>query len=168
MRPGVLALAQRCEPYSNEVGGILANFFAARQANSCPQVPFGTTNEKCRAEQPHQPSHPALVELIHGCSGIFVVGSYYPQGVVLRIYKQGIAADPSTSFRESFGKYQTKVEGMVLGSLKYLKLLVPDAYDLILSKLEGDSEKDRDDTDYLFRSQKLETELLRQRYEEEL
>jgi len=47
-------------------------------------------------------------------------------------------------------------------------LLVPDPYDCILSKLERNSGKDRDDADYLFRSQKLSATLLRERYEKEL
>ena len=44
---------------------------------------------------------------------------------------------------------------MIPGQFKYLKMLVPDPYDCILSKLERNSAKDRDDADYLFRSQKL-------------
>jgi hypothetical protein len=51
---------------------------------------------------------------------------------------------------------------------KHLKLLVPDPYDCILSKLERGSPKDRDDADYLFRSQKLDVQVLRERYKTEL
>jgi len=50
------------------------------------------------------------------------------------------------------------------GQFKRLKILVPDAYDWILSKLERASPKDRDDADYLFRSQKLDAQVLRDRY----
>ena len=42
------------------------------------------------------------------------------------------------------------------------------SYDLILSKLERNSTKDRDDADYLFRSRKLDSTTLRARYKEEL
>jgi hypothetical protein len=45
---------------------------------------------------------------------------------------------------------------------------VPDPYDCILSKLERGGGKDRDDADHLFRSQKLNATLLRERYEKEL
>jgi len=45
---------------------------------------------------------------------------------------------------------------------------VPDAYDCILSKIERASPKDRDDADYLFRSQNLDAEILRDRYKNEL
>jgi hypothetical protein len=65
-------------------------------------------------------------------------------------------------------EYQARLEEMFPGKFKYLKLLVPDPYDLILSKLERGSGKDRDDADYLFRSQKLDAKLLRERYEREL
>ena len=64
--------------------------------------------------------------------------------------------------------YQTRLTDMAPGEFKYLKLLVPDAYDCILSKLERGSAKDRDDADYLFRSQKLDAHILRDRYDKEL
>lgn len=65
-------------------------------------------------------------------------------------------------------EYQARLTEMVPGEFKYLKLLVPDPYDCILSKLERGSGKDRDDADYLFRSEKLDAQLLRNRYEKEL
>lgn len=64
--------------------------------------------------------------------------------------------------------YQTRLTDMAPGEFKHLKLLVPDAYDCILSKLERASPKDRDDCDHLFRSQKLDAGVLRGRYEKEL
>jgi len=48
---------------------------------------------------------------------------------------------------------------MAPGEFKHLKLLVPDPYDCILSKLERGGGKDRDDADFLFRSQKLDAQL---------
>ncbi len=64
--------------------------------------------------------------------------------------------------------YTTRLSEMASGQFKRLKILVPDAYDCILSKLERASPKDRDDTDYLFRSQKLDAQVLRDRYKNEL
>jgi hypothetical protein len=64
--------------------------------------------------------------------------------------------------------YATRVSAMAAGQFRRLKILVPDAYDCILSKLERASAKDRDDADYLFRSQKLDAEVLRDRYKIEL
>jgi Nucleotidyltransferase of unknown function (DUF6036) len=64
--------------------------------------------------------------------------------------------------------YTTRLADMAPGEFKHLKLLVPDAYDCILSKLERASGKDRDDADYLFRSQELDAGVLRERYRKEL
>ncbi len=63
--------------------------------------------------------------------------------------------------------YTVRLSDMSLGQFKHLKLLVPDPYDCILSKLERASPKDRDDVDYLFRSQKLDAQVLRERYKTE-
>jgi hypothetical protein len=64
--------------------------------------------------------------------------------------------------------YVSRLTDMAPGEFKLLKLLVPDPYDSILSKLERNAAKDRDDTDFLFRSQKLDAGILRDRYKNEL
>jgi hypothetical protein len=64
--------------------------------------------------------------------------------------------------------YETRLTEMVPRHLKNLKLLVPDPYDCILSKLERNSSKDRDDAGYLFKKQKLISQRLQERYEKEL
>jgi len=64
--------------------------------------------------------------------------------------------------------YASRLIDMTPGEIKHLKLLVPDPYDCILSKLERNTAKDRDDADYLFRSQKLDVQVLRNRYKDEL
>jgi hypothetical protein len=64
--------------------------------------------------------------------------------------------------------YEGRTKEMAAGEFKQLKLLVPDPYDCILSKLERNDTKDRDDADYLFRSQKLDSHVLKERYEKEL
>jgi hypothetical protein len=52
---------------------------------------------------------------------------------------------------------------MFPGMSKHLRLLAPDPYDYILSKLERNTSKDRDDADYLFRTQKLDSRALWER-----
>lgn len=64
--------------------------------------------------------------------------------------------------------YVSRLTDMAPGEFKLLRLLVPDPYDCILSKLERNAAKDRDDADFLFRSQKLDAEVLRDRYKTEL
>lgn len=64
--------------------------------------------------------------------------------------------------------YVSRLAEMAPGQFKRLRILVPDPYDCILSKIERASPKDRDDADYLFRSQKLDAQVLRDRYKNEL
>ena len=51
---------------------------------------------------------------------------------------------------------------------KNLRLFAPDPYDFIISKLERNSAKDPDDADYIFKTKKLSSQILRERYEREL
>lgn len=64
--------------------------------------------------------------------------------------------------------YETRLTEMLSGRFKNLRLFAPDPYDCILSKLERNSTKDRDDADYLFKSLHLDSRRLRERYEKEL
>ena len=76
------------------------------------------------------------------------------------LHRVGVASLPED--------YATRLTEMAPGQFKRLKLLVPDPYDCILSKLGRAGSKDRDDADYLFCSQKLDAQVLRGRYENEL
>ncbi len=49
-----------------------------------------------------------------------------------------------------------------------LRLYAPDPYDLMLSKLERNSGKDRDDAEFLARTCRLKADVLRERYEREM
>jgi hypothetical protein len=49
-----------------------------------------------------------------------------------------------------------------------LQLNAPDPYDFVLSKLERNASKDRDDVEFVFKTQKLSFPTLRERYEKEL
>lgn len=64
--------------------------------------------------------------------------------------------------------YDKRLVEMFPGLLKNLRLYAPDPYDLILSKLERHSTKDRDDVEYLARTLDLKPELLSERYQKEL
>jgi hypothetical protein len=65
-------------------------------------------------------------------------------------------------------EYETRLKEMFPGMFKQLRLYAPDPYDYILSKLERNTSKDRDDADYIFKTQKLNSQDLRERYEREL
>ena len=64
--------------------------------------------------------------------------------------------------------YETRLTEMFPGMFKQLRLFAPDPCDYILSKLERNTSKDRDDADYVFRTQKLDSQALRERYRQEL
>ncbi len=64
--------------------------------------------------------------------------------------------------------YEDRLEEMFTGRFKKLRLFAPDPYDLILSKLERNSPKDRDDVEYMAKTLRLDAALLRERYEKEL
>lgn len=64
--------------------------------------------------------------------------------------------------------YESRLRPLAERQFQKLNLLVPDPYDFILSKLQRASQKDLDDADYLFKTQRLNSERLRQRYLQEL
>ena len=47
--------------------------------------------------------------------------------------------------------YESRLTEIFPGQFRNLRLFAPDPYDYILSKLERNSGKDRDDADYLFK-----------------
>jgi hypothetical protein len=64
--------------------------------------------------------------------------------------------------------YASRLTEMLPGQFTNLRLFVPNPYDCILSKLDRNSTKDRDDAQYLFRTQRLDVRTLRHRYNTEL
>ncbi len=63
--------------------------------------------------------------------------------------------------------YEKRLRKLDLG-LKMLQLFVPDPYDLILTKLARNFEKDREDVKALAQLQNLSFSIFRQRYEKEM
>ncbi len=63
--------------------------------------------------------------------------------------------------------YENRLTEMATKQFKYLRLLVPDPYDCTLSKVERNGDVDVNDAEYLFRSQKLDAQVLQARYEKE-
>jgi hypothetical protein len=64
--------------------------------------------------------------------------------------------------------YDARLEEMFPGRFKRLRLYALDPYDLVLSKLERNISRDRDDVKYLVRTLRLDPHQLRERYEKEL
>jgi len=65
-------------------------------------------------------------------------------------------------------EYETRLTEMFPNRFRKLRLFAPDAYDLILSKMQRNSSKDRDDAAYLFHKLELNPKILEERYQREL
>jgi len=64
--------------------------------------------------------------------------------------------------------YESRLIDMFPGAFKQLRLFGLDPYDLALSKIERNSQRDRDDVKHLARVVPLDLETLRRRFEEEV
>jgi len=78
-----------------------------------------------------------------------------------RIYidRVGIAVIPEN--------YEDRLVEMFPGAYRHLRLMALDPYDIALSKLERNSQKDRDDVRFLARTVPLDLETLEERYRTE-
>jgi Nucleotidyltransferase of unknown function (DUF6036) len=64
--------------------------------------------------------------------------------------------------------YESRLIEMAPETFKHLRLLALDPYDLALSKIERNSQRDRDDVKHLARVVPFDLEILRRRFEDEL
>lgn len=64
--------------------------------------------------------------------------------------------------------YKERLREIFPGAFAWLRLLVPDAYDLALLKLDRNVQRDREDAKWLARTALLDLGELRRRYREEL
>jgi Nucleotidyltransferase of unknown function (DUF6036) len=78
----------------------------------------------------------------------------------VHVHHAGIASLPES--------YEQRMWELFPGRFKRLHLLVLDPYDLVLSKLSRNAERDREDAQFLSRTLKLDGDILRRRYEAEL
>jgi uncharacterized nucleotidyltransferase DUF6036 len=79
-----------------------------------------------------------------------------------RVYLQlvGVATVPDG--------YEERLSVLFPEAFKYLRIHALDPYDLALSKIERNSQRDRDDVRHLARTVPLDLDVLRKRYEDEL
>jgi hypothetical protein len=79
-----------------------------------------------------------------------------------RVYLQlvGVATVPDS--------YEERLTEIFPGGFKHLRLLALDPYDLALSKLERNTQRDRDDVKHLARTVPLNLDKLQERYQKEL
>jgi hypothetical protein len=81
--------------------------------------------------------------------------------------KYGIYLDPVTVVQPPY-EYESRLTEMFPGAFQHLRLMAPDPYDLALTKLERNIERDRNDIRYLARAVPFDLNLLRERYRIEL
>jgi len=64
--------------------------------------------------------------------------------------------------------YAERLEDLFPGAMRHLRLRIPDAYDLALSKLERNIGRDREDVLVIAKAARIEPGILRERYVSEL
>lgn len=64
--------------------------------------------------------------------------------------------------------YEERLTELLPGAYKHLRLFALDPYDLALSKLERNAQRDRDDVKHLARFVPFDLQVLKERYEKEL
>jgi len=64
--------------------------------------------------------------------------------------------------------YEERLTEMFPGAFKHLRLFALDPYDLVLSKLGRNIERDREDAKYMARVAQLDLKVMKKRYEDEL
>jgi len=88
-----------------------------------------------------------------------------PGSSLARKYKVHVQHTGVESMPEN---YEERLIELFPGSFKNIRLFVPDAYDLVLSKLARNIERDRQDVEFLAKTKHLDPGVLRERYEKEL
>ncbi len=98
------------------------------------------------------------------CMGGFVITMVYgfSRHRKYKIYldRVGVAHVPES--------YEDRLKEIFPGTLRNLRLLALDPYDLALSKLERNIQRDRDDVRHLARTVPLDLDVLKDRYDKEL
>lgn len=81
--------------------------------------------------------------------------------------KYGVYLDRVTVVQPPY-EYESRLQEMFTGTFQNLHLMALDPYDLALTKLERNVERDRNDVRYLARTVPFDLDLLSTRYQEEL
>ncbi len=88
-----------------------------------------------------------------------------PESALARKHKVHLQYTGVESMPEN---YEERLTELFPGHFKNLRLFVPDPYDLVLSKLSRNIERDRQDVEYLAKKRHLDAKVLRERYTTEL
>lgn len=88
-----------------------------------------------------------------------------PESALARKHKVHLQYTGIESMPDS---YDERLTELYPKRFKKIRLLIPDAYDLVLSKLTRNLPRDRQDVEFLAKTKQLDPVLLRERYEKEL
>lgn len=78
----------------------------------------------------------------------------------LHLQRAGVASLPEA--------YDERLTEVYAGHFKSLRLFVPDPYDLVLSKLTRNADRDREDVRHIAKTSSLDPDALRDRYQHEM
>lgn len=87
-------------------------------------------------------------------------GSALARKYKVHVHHAGVASIPEN--------YAERMTELFPGRFKNLRFFVLDPYDIVLSKLSRNVERDRQDVEYLAKTRRLDPRILRERYEKEL
>jgi hypothetical protein len=87
-------------------------------------------------------------------------GSHLARKHKVYVHQAGVACVPES--------YDERLTELFPGQFKNIRLRVLDPYDLVLSKISRNAERDQEDVRYLARTQHLDPNILRERYAKEL
>jgi hypothetical protein len=87
-------------------------------------------------------------------------GSSLARKYKVHVHHTGVATVPES--------YDERIQELFPGHFKKIRLFVLDPYDLVLSKLSRNVQRDREDVGFLAETLNLDANILRQRYEREL
>ena len=100
------------------------------------------------------------------CNRVLEFDQMAGQGSALaRKYKVYVHKAAVASVPENYDERMTELFPEVF---KHVRLFVLDPYDIILSKLSRNAERDREDVKHLVKTRPLDSKILRERYEKEL
>jgi|SRR5215831_3885226 len=97
---------------------------------------------------------------VHDLQGIAGEGSALARKHKVQVHHASVATVPES--------YEERLTEPFPGRFENLRLFVLDPYDIVLSKLSRNEERDRQDVEYLAKTQHLDHQVLRERYENEL
>jgi len=113
---------------------------------------------------PRPTSDVDVIELVPTASTFLLelAGEFSPMRKKYNVYLDSVTIAPYPY------EYESRLQVMFPGAFQNLRLFALDPYDIVLSKIERNIQRDRDDVKYLAGKLNMDMDLLRMRFEQEL